>query len=60
MKLFKSLLPEVMFLSGVSLSLIGLLSFTNLAVASIFAGASLLVVAVYLTNVMNVEADEHE
>ena len=57
MKLFISLLPETAFLTGALLTFIGLLLFTNAAVATIFAGGFLMVVAAYLSNVMNVEAE---
>lgn len=53
MKLFVSLLPEILFLHGALLVFIGLLFFANLAIASIFAGAFLMVVAAYLSNVMS-------
>lgn len=57
MKLFISLLPEVTFITGASIAFIGLLIFTNLAVATIFAGAVLMVVSAYLTNVINTEVE---
>lgn len=57
MKLFISLLPETAFLTGALLTFIGLLAFTNVAVATIFAGGFLMVVAAYLSNVMNMEAE---
>ena len=57
MKLFISLLPEVAFLTGALLTFIGLLAFTNAAVATIFAGSFLMIVAAYLSNVMNVEVE---
>lgn len=60
MKLFISLLPETAFLTGALLTFIGLLSFTNLAVATIFAGAFLMVVAAYLTSVMNISNEQED
>lgn len=60
MKLFISLLPEITFITGASLAFIGLLVFTNLAIATIFAGAFLMVVAAYLTNVMNISNEQED
>lgn len=60
MKLFISLLPEITFITGAALAFIGLLVFTNLAVATIFAGGFLMVVAAYLTNVMNISNEQED
>lgn len=56
MSLFKSLLPEIMFISGALTITIGMFSLMGWQYGLIFIGGTILVAAAYLSDVINTEA----
>lgn len=57
MKTFKSILPEITFITGVTIALIGMWSFMGWQIALIFGGAVLILVSNYLIEVISVEVE---
>lgn len=58
MNIFKSLLPEITFLTGVTCVIVGMLVFMGWQVALLFTGAVLIIISNYLFDVCSVEVSE--